>query len=117
VKLEALVAARPRDHLFHLRLASVYATLGLRAETDREIRTAMDLMPVSKDALDGSVVAYGSAILYTRIGEPDAGIKILQEFMSRTHYPAVSPTWLGIDSTWTPIRSDPRFQKLVATAK
>jgi hypothetical protein len=74
----------------------------------------MSVMPLSKDALDGSLVAYKSAAVFARTGEPDAAIKALEEFMSRTHFPQVSKTGLKIDSTWTPIRSDPRFQRLVA---
>jgi TolB-like protein/Flp pilus assembly protein TadD len=113
-RLEGMVTARPREHLFHLRLGSVYASLGLRAEAVREARTAMSLVPLSKDALDGSLVAYRSAAIFAGTGEPDAAIKTLEEFMGRPHYPAVTATWLKLDSTWTPIRSDPRFQRLVA---
>jgi TolB-like protein/Tfp pilus assembly protein PilF len=117
-RLEGMLAARPREHLFHLRLASVYAGLGLRAEAAHEARTAMSLVPLSKDALDGSLVSYNSARIFAKVDETDAAIKTLQEFMSRRpHYPAVTATWLKLDSTWAPIRSDPRFQRLIASAK
>jgi TolB-like protein len=116
-KLEGMVRTRPKEHLYHLRLGSVYAGLGLRAEAAREARTAMSLVPLSKDALDGSIVSFKSATIFARVGEADAAIKTLEEFMGRPHYPALTATWLKIDSTWTPIRSDPRFQRLIASAK
>jgi eukaryotic-like serine/threonine-protein kinase len=116
-RLENLVAARPRDHLFRMRLARVHAGLGLRAEAARDARTAMELMPVSKDAVDGSLLVYRSAWLFANIGDRDSALRLLGEFMNRTHYPAITATWLKLDPTWAPVRSDPRFQRLVATAK
>jgi len=116
-RLEGMLRTRPREHFFHLQLGWVYAGLGLRAQAVREAREAMALMPLSKDALDGSAVSYYSAMLFVGAGEPDAAIKILEDFMSRPHVPQMTGTWLKIDSTWAPIRSDPRFQRLVASAK
>jgi TolB-like protein/Flp pilus assembly protein TadD/tRNA A-37 threonylcarbamoyl transferase component Bud32 len=117
VRLETMIAARPREHVFHLRLGWVYANLGRREEAVREVRSATTLMPVSKDALDGSVVAYGAALLLAQVGERDAAIQALEEFMGRLHYPPVTAIWLKLSTTWAPIRSDPRFQRLVASAK
>ncbi|HKT61843.1 MAG TPA: protein kinase [Gemmatimonadales bacterium] len=112
--LEGMLKSRPREHFFHARLAWVYASLGRHADAVREAREAMTLMPMSKDALDGSALAYYSAAILAKVGETDAAMKALEEFMSKPHVPPATATCLKMDSTWTALRSDPRFQRLVA---
>ena len=72
---------------------------------------------MSKDALDGSMLVYRSAGLFATIGDRDSAVRLLEEFMTRTHFPAITATWLKLDPTWTPLRADPRFQRVVAGAK
>jgi len=93
-RLEAMLRTRPREHYFHARLGSVYASLGLRADAIREAREARALMPLSKDALDGSVAAFFSATILAKVGETNAAMKTLEEVMSRPHLPQVTATWL-----------------------
>ena len=115
--LETRLAARPQEHFYHIRLGQILARLGLKPDAIREARTAVGLMPMTKDALDGSAVAYRVARIYATIGEKDAAIEQLGRFLAVPHIPPVSPTWLKLDPLWDPVRADPRFQRLMAGAR
>jgi serine/threonine-protein kinase len=95
----------------HSSLGFVYAGLGRKADAIREAQHAVDLLPVSKDALDGVDPVGALAVVYTRVGEREAAIDKLEYLLS---IPSVTTAWiLRLDPTWDPLRDHPRFKKLV----
>jgi hypothetical protein len=69
-------------------------------------------MPISKDARFGPSIRYGVARIYTLVGEPEKAIGQLESLLEIPFY--LSPGWLKIDPNFDPLRSYPRFRRLVS---
>jgi serine/threonine-protein kinase len=108
----ALVRARPDDAEAHWRLGTVSAYLGDRAGAVREGRRAVELLPVSRDAIDGTLPLRALAEVYTVLGERDAAVDQLTALLA---VPSIfSGASLRIDPTFASLRTNPRFQRLTA---
>lgn len=94
-------------------LGVVDAGLGRKEEALREGRHACELLPVSKDALDGAVLAVNLAQIYAWTGEKDLAIQqidTVERVPNRLSYGV-----LKLHPYWDSLRGDPRFEKLVAS--
>jgi serine/threonine-protein kinase len=112
VAARAELQERPDAYLTYGALGVVEAYLGHRAQALQEGRRAVELLPPSKDALDAPSARRQLAEIYTVLGEPDAAIEQLQAALA---VPSdVSAAGLKADPTWAPLRSNPRFEQLVA---
>jgi TolB-like protein/Tfp pilus assembly protein PilF len=92
-------------------LAQVDAGLGEKDFAVREAQHAIDLMPVSKDIYDGALVLEGLAQVYTWSGERDRAIELVQKLVSMPSY--INYGRLKLHPLWSPLRGDPRFEKIV----
>lgn len=106
------VQERPDDPRLHSALGIAYAGLGRRREAIQEGQTAVELMPVGKEAYRGYYRAWDLARIYAMLGERDSAVAILEHLLSIPGHLTVP--WLRIDPTWDPLRSHPRFQKLLS---
>jgi len=88
------------------------AGLGRRREAILEGQTAIELMPVGKEAYRGYYRAWDLARIYAMIGEQDAAVAQLEYLLSIPGHLTVP--WLRIDPTWDPLRNHPRFKKLLS---
>jgi TolB-like protein len=113
--LDARVRGRADDPQFHQQLGHVYAALARKADAIREARRATELLPVSKDALGGVNMIESLAEVYATVGDQDAAIERLQYLLSVPSN--VSVHALRGDPVFAPLRSNPRFQKLVSSAR
>lgn len=113
-QLQAAVRDRPDDWDLHMGLAFAAAGIGAKDEAIAEGRRVAELLPVSRDAFAGTEMQSHLARLYVRIGENDQAIALLQQGMSAPAGMFISPGILRVDPVWDPLRSDPRFQKLIA---
>jgi len=109
--LEKKVRESPNDYRVHAASGWVYAHLGIADEALREGRKAVDLLPVSLDALDGPWYIEHLAGIYTIVGEHDEALDILEHLLE-------IPSWTSIGSlrfhrVWDPLREHPRFQALL----
>ncbi|HEY1583339.1 MAG TPA: protein kinase [Chthoniobacterales bacterium] len=89
------------------------ARLGRKAEALREADRAVELMPLTRDALAGVDMLYGSAIIFAWAGEPDRAIETLARLAKIPNGPDYGD--LRLDPTWDSLRGDPRFEKIVAS--
>jgi len=105
------IELRPHDHRLYSAIGHAYALLG---QTERAIRAgeyATELMPTSTDALDGSDQAIELAKIYSRVGEADKALDLIDELLS---IPCeLSVGLLLLDPVWDPLRDHPRFQALL----
>ncbi len=110
--LEEKVRESPDDEWLHAASGWVYAHLGLADEAIREGRKAVDLLPVSLDALAGPFYLENLAEIYTIVGEYEAAIDLLEKLVKMPT--GVSVGALRFRRVWDPLREHPRFQALVA---
>jgi TolB-like protein/Tfp pilus assembly protein PilF len=111
--LEQRLAVKPKDARTLAVLAQVDAGLGHKELAIQEAHHAVDLMPVSKDVYDGTLVLEGLAQVYTWTNEPDRAIELLQKLVTMPGY--TNYARLKLHPMWNPLRGDPRFQKIVAS--
>ncbi len=110
--LEQQLQATPDDAQRRVLLGLVLAYLGRRAEAVREGQRGVALLPVAKDAVRGSYIQHQLARIYILLGEPEKALDQLEPLLRIPYY--LSPGWLKIDPTFDPLRTHPRFQRLVA---
>jgi len=94
-------------------LGLIDAALGRKQEALSEGRRAVELTPITKDAINGTDVSYFYAAICAQIGERDLAIEQLKTL---AQIPAgASYGQLRLDPLWDPLRGDPRFEKIVAS--
>ena len=111
--LEERLTVKPEHARTLAVLAQVDANLGRKEQALREAQHAVDLMPITKDVYDGVLVLEGLAQVYTWTGERDRAIELLQKLVTMPGY--ISYVRLKTYPTWSPLRSDPRFEQIVAS--
>ncbi len=114
--MENKVQSRPSDSPFHSYLGIAYAGLGRKEEAIREGKKGVELLPVSKDAVDAPAYVLNLAQIYVMVGDYDSAIDQLGYLLSIPSQD-ISIPYLRIDPTWAPLRNHPRFQKLLARNK
>ena len=93
-------------------LALIDAGLGRKEEALREVRRAVELVPMEKDSTTATDMIHYSAIVYAWVGEKDLA---LQNLAKAAQLPGqVSYGRLKLLPWWDPLRGDPRFEKIVA---
>jgi serine/threonine protein kinase/tetratricopeptide (TPR) repeat protein len=94
-------------------LGLIDAELGRKEEALREGWRAVELLPATKDALNGTEVLYFYAVTCARTGELDRAIEQLETLAK---LPAgISYGEIRLDPFWDPLRGDPRFEKIIAS--
>ena len=103
---------KPDEAFTHGALGLAEAYRGNRDQAIREGRRAVELMPLSKDALEATFAIRDLAEIYMAVGEANAAIDQLQGMIAVPSY--ASPAGIKADPTWAPLRGNPRFERLVA---
>jgi len=102
----------------HANLGLLYAFLGRHDDAIREGRLAVELKPLTKDANDGAIVLCYLALIYARVGETDQALGLIERLLKTpgavdsVDY-SITPNDLKYRWEWDPLRSDPRFQRLI----
>jgi len=89
------------------------AALGNKEDAIREGRRAVELVPVSKNAIEGALLIRYLAVIYAWTGEKDRALKGLDEAAKIPSF--LSYGELRLHPRWDPLRGDPRFEKIVAS--
>jgi tetratricopeptide (TPR) repeat protein len=105
------IRAVPEDAERHALLGLSLAYLGRKADAVREGRRGVELRPISKDAENGPYYQLQLVRSYLLVGEQEQALDLLEPLLRIPTY--LSPGWLRIDPTFDPLRSHPRFRKLV----
>ena len=113
--LEKETAEVPNDPRFHSSLGIAYAGLGRKEEAIKEGLRAVELLPVTKDAMYGLGHLQDLAIIYTRTGEPEEAIKHLEHLLSIPSW--VSSVWIDWDIRFEPLKTHPAYKNLLARYK
>jgi Tfp pilus assembly protein PilF len=108
---EELIRAQPDNGRLHGELGFIDAALGRREEALREGRRSLELVPLTKDPLDGAEVLDVFAMICVLAGEKDLALEQLEtlaKIPSNLDYGR-----LRLETFWDPLRGDPRFEKIV----
>jgi serine/threonine protein kinase/Tfp pilus assembly protein PilF len=111
--IESDLQENPLDASRHAILGLVFAGLGRNNDAIREGKRAVELLPESKDALDGPVMTLALAQIYAMIGDSDSALPLLEHSISLPG--GVTISVLRLDPAWDPLRRDLRFQKLLTS--
>jgi len=118
--MEAKSLATPLAASRHAQLGLLYAYLGRKEDALREGRRAVELLPESKDALDGPQIAEYFALICARTGESEQALSLIEHLLTAPGTIAdfiegnITLQELRLRWQWDPLRNDPRFQKIVA---
>lgn len=94
-------------------LGLIDAKLGRKGLAIAEGRRAVELLPLSKDSINGARAIYFLSMTYAWAGEVDLAIQQLQLAASMPSDACYG--FLLLDPDWDPLRSDPRFEKILAS--
>jgi serine/threonine-protein kinase len=92
----------------------VDAALGNKEDAIREGQRAVDLMPPSKNAIDGARMIQYLAVSHAWTGDKDRAIERLAE-AAKLPGSHVTYGYLRLHPVWDPLRGDPRFEAIVAS--
>ena len=110
VAFEQQLYAAPENPQLHVLLAVALAYAGRKDAAIREGERASALD--SNPSQSGSYIQHQLARVYILTGDQEKALDLLETLLRRPYY--LSPGWLRIDPTFDPLRSNPRFQRLVA---
>ena len=108
---EEQLRATPDDAQLHVAYGLALAYSGRNAEAVGEGEKGLALLPVAKDAYSGAYNQHLLARIYVLAGEPEKALDQLEPLLKIPYY--LSPGWLKIDPNFAPLRTNPRFQKLL----
>ena len=120
--IEGWMRDDPGDPARHADLGLLYAYMGRKEDAIREGRRAVELEPESRNAFHGADTAANLALVYALVGEQDQAITLIERLLS-TPGPVGTPSEASSNITlaelrlrweWDSLRSNPRFQKILA---
>ena len=94
-------------------LGTIDAGLDKKEEALKEGQRACELLPISKDAIDGASLAINLAQIYTWLDDKDRAIEQIAA-VERVPNP-LSYGLLKLHPYWDSLRGDPRFEQIVAS--
>ena len=118
--MEAAVLSAPPEPFGHAWLGVLYAYLGRKEDALREGRRAVTLLPESTDAVYGPSLSGMLALIYARTGELDQAVALIERLLTtpgsrgKAFEGNITLTELRLRWQWDPLRSDRRFQKIIA---
>jgi serine/threonine-protein kinase len=106
--LKREIELRPHDHRLYSAIGHAYALMGQTQEAVAAGEHATELVPISKDAMDGSDRAIELAKIYARVGEAERALDLIDKLLLMPC--ELSVGLLRLDPVWDPLRDHPRFQ-------
>ena len=94
------------------QLAVVDALLGKKQDATAEGKRAVDMLPISRDAVDGPGLLINLAVVYAWTGEPDLAFETLSSLTKTPN--GIYYGDFKLNPLWDPLRKDPRYKTLLA---
>jgi len=110
-KAEKAVQESPDDGPRHALLGLIYAGLGRCDDAKAEAKRAVDLLPESKDAFDGPILAISRARIHMMCGDLDTAFALIERSLETPG--GITVPELRLDPVWDGLRADPRLSELL----
>ena len=101
----------PGDPGYHAALGWAYALNGEKENAIQSGIRAVELSPITTDAMAGHSFLIELAKIYAWVDEPYSAVKTLHTALTTPGW--ISEATLRHDPVWDPIRDDPRFEELL----
>ena len=111
-QLSYKVQKSPGDADLLSKMAVVDALLGKKQDAITEAKRASEMSPISRDAANGPEIVKNLAIVYAWTGELDLSFETLAPLTKMAF--GINYGELKRDPLWNQLRTDPRFDKLLA---
>ena len=108
---EERIRNTPDDAQSHTFLGLALGYLGRKTEAVAEGEKGVALLPIAKDGYSGPYLQHQLVRIYMVVGEPQKALDRLEPLLKVPYY--LSPGWLRVDPNFDPLRTNPRFRKLV----
>jgi len=105
--------AHPDDVQLLATLGEIDAYLGRKQEAIEEATRAVELRPISQDAVEGPFILGELAVVYIWTNEPDQAFRVL-DILAKTPGGLTDRASFKANPFVDPIRNDPRFDRLAA---
>jgi hypothetical protein len=79
----------------------------------QEGRRALELLPLSKDSINGALLMQNLALIYALAGQAEAAIDELEKATKTPGY--LSYGELKLNPAWDPLRGNSRFDKMIGS--
>ncbi|HEX3236312.1 MAG TPA: hypothetical protein VHR41_19130 [Gemmatimonadales bacterium] len=86
------------------------AYAGKRDEAVAEGQRGVAMVPIEKDGETGPYYVHQLTRIYLHTGQPEKALDQLEKLMAVPYY--LSPAWLRIDPEFSPLKGNPRFERL-----
>ena len=111
-EVEKMAQEQPDYGPVYTVLGLIDAGLGRKEDAIREGRKAIELLPITKNSIDGAELMKYLAVIYTWCGEKNLA---LDQIAATLRIPSsLSYGTLKLHPYWDALRGDPRFEKIVA---
>jgi tetratricopeptide (TPR) repeat protein len=106
-KMEKQVQYSPDDYRTHAGLGIVYSHVGLKDEAIREGKTALAILPPSKDSFFGVYQVLALAYIYMTIGDYNASLDQLETVLNK--FGGITVEEIENFPEWRELRNHPRI--------
>jgi serine/threonine-protein kinase len=105
--MERYARELPEDPFSHVGLARVLSGLDRHDEAIAEIETAMELLPIERDALYGAQIIEWRAQVYANAGRPDEALDSIEQLLSIPYF------FTRLHPNWDSLRDHPRYTEIL----
>jgi len=105
------LAVEPNDPELLMDLSFADAALGRKEEAVREALRAVDLVPISYDAMEGVGYVTWLAGIYSEIGDVESALEVLAKVVRLPCGPNYGQ--LRFDPGWDKVRANPKFEEIL----
>ena len=106
-KMEKEVQASPDDHRTHRGLGIIYSHLGLKKEAIREAKTALAILPPSKDSFFGVYQILALAYVHMTLGDNNEALDQLETILNK--FGGIRVEHIENNPEWKQLRNHPRL--------